>query len=174
MWDFVKASGNDGCGAKQNQEGNMKRRLSLAGGFTLLELLMVVIIIAILAALALPGYFRATERARTSEAQITMGQVRGAIQRWCVENGNGGVNSPAAFNQLDVELPTPPPAGNAQYNYAFPTAVTCGNPITIGNFVATRNGGPCVNSTVIMNDPPLIAGGSAFTNTWQPNPGPCN
>ena len=37
-------------------------------GFTLLELLMVVIIIAILAGIALPSYFRAAERSRASEA----------------------------------------------------------------------------------------------------------
>ncbi len=147
----------------------MKKRLSQAGGFTLLELLMVVIIIAILAALALPGYFRAVERARTAEATVAMGQIRGAIQRWCVENGGGGA-VPAGFAQLDVENPNT--LANRQFNYAFPTAVSCGPPITVTNMQATRNGGPCANAVVQMDDPPLVAGASMFTNTW-PAGTPC-
>lgn len=146
----------------------MKRRLSQAGGFTLLELLMVVIIIAILAALALPGYFRAVEKSRSSEATIALGQLRGATQRYCVEQ-NG--TYPTAFTDLDVENPNNLP--NRQYNYALPAGGCpnpgAGTPLTITE-VATRNGGPCVNSTVTLNDPPPIVGGSMFSFVWT---GPC-
>lgn len=45
-------------------------------GFTLIELLIVIIIIALLAAIGIPRYFDAIERARRAEAAGTMGEIR--------------------------------------------------------------------------------------------------
>src|ERR1051326_3833414 len=56
----------------------MKRR----GGFTLLELLVVVAIIAILAAILLPVFAQAREKARQSACISNMQQVGSAVQMY--------------------------------------------------------------------------------------------
>ncbi len=52
-------------------KGNKKR-----AGFTLIELMIVVIVVGILAAAAIPIYSRAMDRARASEGKALLGTVR--------------------------------------------------------------------------------------------------
>ena len=83
-------------------------------GFTLLELMIVVVILAILAGLALPQYFRTIGRARESEGWQVLGSIRSALSRYYAEyNSLSGVTTAV----LDIDIPT-----TTMFTYTFPGA----------------------------------------------------
>lgn len=84
----------------------MKNKSSLSDvlsikGFTLIELLVVVLIIGILAAVAVPQYQKAVEKARASEALPLLKSVYQAAQAYHMANGDW----PEKFDELAVEIP---------------------------------------------------------------------
>lgn len=70
-------------------------------GFTLVELLVVVLIIAVLAAIALPQYTTAVERSRATEALTLMAAISESAQRYRFHQGKW----PIGWEQLDVDIP---------------------------------------------------------------------
>lgn len=57
-------------------------------GFTLLELIVVIIIIGILATLGFTQYTKVVEKGRTAEARMILGQIRTAEEAYKLENGS--------------------------------------------------------------------------------------
>lgn len=68
----------------------MEHRASRAGGFTLLELMIAVAIVAILAAIALPSYSDYIKRAKLVEAQNALADFRVKMEQYYQDNRNYG------------------------------------------------------------------------------------
>ena len=125
-------------------------------GFTLLELLMVVIIIAILAAVALPQYIKATEKARASEGLQMLGAIRSAEQRF--KSTSDAV--PPTFTANPDDLDTMDAANPVQTKYwgQVPAAVT----LTAASASLTRVGGPYNNQVLgLEHDGGVVCGNFA-------------
>ena len=79
------------------------KRSRNAKGFTLIELLVVVLIIGILAAIAIPQYFKVVEKGKAAEALSWINDFRGAQQRYLLSN-NGNFNT--GTTGYDITLAT--------------------------------------------------------------------
>ena len=82
----------------------MKNLLKTTLGFTLLELLVVVLIIGILAGIALPQYEMSVEKAKAAEALMNMRTIIGAVERNILLNGKDDKFVYANPENWDIEL----------------------------------------------------------------------
>ena len=77
-----------------------------SSGFTLIEVLMVALIVAVLSSLALPQYTRSVERARATEAMAMVKQLDDAVYAYAADHQGDTTNAcPARFSQLAITLP---------------------------------------------------------------------
>jgi len=63
------------------------KRFKSTNGFSLVELMIVIVIIGVLAAVAVPIYSNNVKKAKTSEADATMGVVRQELRIYLGANG---------------------------------------------------------------------------------------
>ena len=66
------------------------------GGFTLVEIMIVVAIIALLASIAVPSFLRARKRSQGTTSLETLRTVDSAKDQYAIENGKGPTVTPAA------------------------------------------------------------------------------
>ena len=63
------------------------RKLPLSRGFTLVEIMIVIAIIGVIVALAIPNFLKTREHARKQICIENIGQIESAKQLWGLENG---------------------------------------------------------------------------------------
>jgi type IV pilus assembly protein PilA len=97
-------------------------------GFTLVEIIIVVVLLGIMAAIAIPKVVGPNERVRASEAMHILAVLLGAQKNYSLEN-NGAYA--ANINSVDVTFP-------ASQNFAAPTVAN--NAAALASIA--RQGGP--------------------------------
>jgi len=80
-------------------KSNRLRDARTAGGFSLIELMVAILIAALLAAFALPSFLGSVRKGRRSEAYAALAQVQQAQERW-------RANNPAYASLSTLSLPT--------------------------------------------------------------------
>jgi len=114
--------------------------------FTLIELMLTVMVIAILVSIAIPNYINTVERARAREARSTLESMRAAEQSYAAERREF-IDLGASGTWEAVGLEDPNLNSNASWTY---TGVT-----TTGlDFTATaqRIDGPYATDTISINE----------------------
>jgi len=89
----------------------MKIRTSNKAGFTLVEIMIVVAIIALLAAIAVPNFLRARKRSQATRILEDLRIIDSAIDQYAIENNKGSGDS-VAWTDIQKYLKT----GSVIYN----------------------------------------------------------
>ncbi|WP_278199572.1 type IV pilin protein [Thermaerobacter marianensis] len=118
-------------GAGRDAGSRQECRTGRQRGFTLIELGVVLAVLAILVAIAVPTYLRMVARAREAEAQQAWSMVKAELWSYFLQNGQ--FPQPSGTWPSGIDQPTPP-------NWDF-TARGGGTQITVVAQPTTQNRG---------------------------------
>ena len=96
----------------------MKNR-KLSKGFTLVEIMIVVLIIGILLAIAVPNFVKARQNSRLQTVIGNLKQVESAKQQWAMDKGKVSTDAPATTDLFPTYMhawPSGPVGTGADYD----------------------------------------------------------
>ncbi len=109
----------------------MKINTSRKAGFTLVEIMIVVAIIGLLAAIAIPNFVKARNTSQTNACINNLRQIDSAIQQWALEEKKQDTSAPTASVYAYIKggvVPECPANGNYTLPPNCTSAPTCDVP----------------------------------------------
>jgi general secretion pathway protein G len=86
-------------------------------GFTLIEILIVVVILGILAAIVIPQFTNASQDAQVSAVKSQLQTIRSQIELYRIKNGSAGLVDTADDSDALFTLLTTPDPNNSDFQY---------------------------------------------------------
>jgi len=114
------------------------------GGFTLIELIIVIAIVAVLAAIAIPAFSRYQATSKQAEAKVSLGAIFTAAVAYEVESQNPSSYAPTTVNEVRWL-----PVGGTRYSFWYAAGVDAiGNSSTVAPFTGSSTATAPCNVTV--------------------------